>query len=53
MKTSIFIWYRFLSDIMRRAIWMYFLFNLSFRNVEELVLERGVDASYEMGNKKR
>jgi len=26
---------------------MYFRFNLSFRDVEELMLERGVDVSYE------
>ena len=26
---------------------MYFRFNLSFRDVEELMIERGVDVSYE------
>ena len=47
MKTSIYSRHRFHPDIIRRAIWMYFRFNLSFRDVEELILERGVDVSYE------
>ena len=47
MKTSIYTRHRFLPDIIRRAIWMYFRFNLSFRDVEELMLERGVDVTYE------
>ena len=34
-------------DIIRRAVWMYLRFNLSFRDVEELMTERGVDVSYE------
>ena len=47
MKTSIYTRHRFQPDIIRRAVWMYFRFNLSFRDVEELMLERGVDVSYE------
>tara|TARA_R110002020_G_scaffold379051_5_gene590087 strand:+ start:1658 stop:2359 length:702 start_codon:yes stop_codon:yes gene_type:complete len=47
MKTSIYTRHRFHPDIIRRAIWMYFRFNLSFRDVEELMLERGVDVTYE------
>ena len=47
MKTSIYSRHRFHPDIIRRAIWMYFRFNLRFRDVEELMLERGVDVSYE------
>ena len=47
MKTSIYSRHRFHSDIIRRAVWMYFRFNLSFRDVEELMTERGVDVSYE------
>ncbi|MEP1230086.1 MAG: IS6 family transposase, partial [Litorimonas sp.] len=47
MKTSIYSRYRFHPDIIRRAIWMYFRFNVSFRDVEELMAERGVDVSYE------
>ena len=47
MKTSIYRHHRFHPDIIRRAIWMYFRFNLSFRDVEELMIERGIDVSYE------
>ena len=47
MKTSIYSRHRFHPNIIRRAIWMYFRFNLSFRDVEELMIERGVDVSYE------
>ena len=47
MKTSIYTRHRFHQDIIRRAVWMYFRFNLSFRDVEELMIVRGVDVSYE------
>jgi len=47
MKTSIYTRHRFHPDIIRRAVWMYFRFNLSFRDIEELMIERGVDVSYE------
>ena len=47
MKTSIYSRHRFHPDVIRRAIWMYFRFNLSFRDVEKLMIERGVDVSYE------
>jgi len=47
MKTSIYSRHRFHPDIIRRAVWMYFRFNLSFRDVEELIIERGFDVSYE------
>ena len=46
MKTSIYTRHRFHPDIIRRAVWMYFRFNLSFRDIEELMLEQGVDVSY-------
>ena len=47
MKTSIYTLHRFHPDIIRRTVWMYFRFNLSFRDVEDLMIERGVDVSYE------
>lgn len=47
MKTSIYSRHRFHPDVIRRAVWMYFRFNLSFRDVEDLMIERGVDVSYE------
>ena len=47
MKTSIYARHSFHADVIKRAVWMYFRFNLSFRDVEELMIERGVDVSYE------
>ena len=47
MKTSIYARHRFHPDVIKRAVWMYFRFNLSFRDVEELMIERCVDVSYE------
>ena len=47
MKTSIYSRHRFHPDIIRRALWIYFRFNLSFRDVVELMVERGIDVSYE------
>jgi putative transposase len=34
-------------DIIGHAVWLYFRFCLSFRDVEELLLERGVVVTYE------
>lgn len=39
--------YRFPSDVIQRAVWMYLRFTLSYRDVEDLLAERGVEASYE------
>jgi hypothetical protein len=39
--------HRFPPDIIRHAVWLYFRFTLSFRDVEEMLAERGIDASYE------
>ena len=47
MKTSIYSRQRFHPDIIKRAVWLYFRFNLSFRDVEELIIECGIDVSYE------
>ena len=33
--------------IIRHAVWLYFRFPLSFRNVEDLLAERAIDVSYE------
>jgi len=38
---------RFPPDIIRHAIWLYARFTLSFRDVEEMLAERGLDVSYE------
>jgi len=39
--------HRFPPDVIRYAVWIYFKFPLSFRDVEDLLAERGIDASYE------
>ena len=47
MKVSIYHRRRFHTDVIKRVIWLYFRFNLSLREIEELMAERGVDVSYE------
>ncbi|MDR3472274.1 MAG: IS6 family transposase [Devosia sp.] len=39
--------HRFPADVILHAVWLYFRFTLSFRDVEDLLAERGVDVSYE------
>jgi hypothetical protein len=39
--------HRFPPEIIRHAVWLYARFTLSLRDVEELLAERGIDASYE------
>jgi putative transposase len=39
--------YRFPRDIIQRAVWMYLRFTLSYRDVEELLAERGIVVTYE------
>jgi transposase-like protein len=39
--------HRFPPDVIRHAVWLYFRFTLSLRDVEELLAERGIDVSYE------
>src|SRR5256885_8773644 len=39
--------YRFPPEIIQHAIWLYLRFTLSFRDVEELLGERGIDVSHE------
>ena len=39
--------HQFPAEIIRRAIWLYLRFTLSYRHVEELLVERGVETSYE------
>jgi putative transposase len=39
--------YRFPSEIIQQAIWLYLRFTLSFRDVEDLLAERGIIVSYE------
>ncbi|MEC3863468.1 IS6 family transposase [Mesobacterium sp. TK19101] len=39
--------HRFPPQIIAHAVWLYVRFNLSLREVEEMLLERGIDVSYE------
>ena len=39
--------HRFPPEIIQHAIWLYLGFTLSYRDVEELLAERGLDISYE------
>src|SRR5215472_7063285 len=39
--------HRFPPEIIQHAIWLYLRFTLSYRDVEELLAERGVEISYE------
>src|SRR5438094_6301008 len=39
--------HRFPPEITQHAIWLYLRFTLSYRDVEELLAERGLDISYE------
>jgi putative transposase len=39
--------YRFRPEIIQQAIWLYVRFALSFRDVEDLLAERGIIISYE------
>ncbi|WP_055713742.1 IS6 family transposase [Streptomyces torulosus] len=39
--------YRYPVEVISHCVWLYFRFPLSFREVEELMLERGVTLSYE------
>ncbi|EFH86170.1 IS6 family transposase [Ktedonobacter racemifer] len=38
---------RFPSEIISHAVWLYFRFSLSFRDVEELLAQRGIVVSFE------
>jgi putative transposase len=39
--------HRFPPEVIRHAVWLYLRFTLSYRDVEELLAERGLDVSYE------
>src|SRR6266542_649435 len=39
--------YRFPPEIIAHAVWLYFRFNLSFRDVQDLLAERGLIVSHE------
>jgi transposase-like protein len=39
--------HRFPPILIQHAVWLYLRFTLSYRDVEELLAERGLDVSYE------
>ena len=39
--------HQFPPTIIRHAVWLYLRFTLSYRDVEDLLAERGLDVSYE------
>src|ERR1700749_2122111 len=47
MKTLSYRGYRFPPGIIQHAVWLYLRFTLSFRDVEDLLAERGITVSYE------
>ena len=46
-KTNIYKRYRFPSEIIQYAVWLYYRFNLSHRDIEDLLAERGIIVTYE------
>jgi transposase-like protein len=47
MNTFFFKRHRFPPTVIRHSIWLYARFTLSYRDIEEMLAERGVDVSYE------
>lgn len=47
MKPLSFKRHRFPAEVIRNAVWLYFRFSLSLRDVEEMLAARGIDVSYE------
>ena len=39
--------YHFPADVIQRTVWMYLRFTLSYRDVDDLLAERGIQVSYE------
>src|SRR3954451_25371799 len=39
--------HQFPAEIIRHAVWLYLRFTLSYRDVEELLAERGISVAYE------
>ena len=46
-KSNIYKRYRYPAEIIQYAVWLYYRFNLSHRDVEDLLAERGIDVTYE------
>jgi len=46
-SSSLFKGFRFPPEIISHCVWLYFRFSLSFRDIEELMAQRGIVLSYE------
>jgi putative transposase len=46
-NTNVYAGYRYPSQIISHAVWLYHRFTLSFRDIEELLAARGITVSYE------
>ena len=46
-STNLYKRYRFPSVIIQYAVWLYHRYNLSYRDIEDLLAERGITVSYE------
>jgi putative transposase len=40
--------YRFPPDIIQYAVWLYYRFNISHRDIEDLLAQRGIEVSHEL-----
>ena len=47
MQPILYARHRFPPEVIRHAVWLYLRFTLSYRDVEELLAERGIETSYE------
>ena len=47
MKPISYCRHRFPPSIIQHAVWLYYRFPLSFRDIEDLLAERGIFVSYE------
>jgi putative transposase len=49
MSNSSYRRHRFPAALIQQAVWLYFRFPLSLRDVEDMLSQRGIDVSYETG----
>ncbi len=47
ISTSLYKRHRFTCEIIEYAVWLYYRFNVSHRDIEDLLAERGIEVSYE------
>ena len=47
MSSSSYRRHRFPAGVIQQAVWLYFRFPLSLRDIEDMLSQRGIDVSYE------